>query len=75
MGNIQRLTRDQITRDYHHFGNQLISLTGGPEHGSYQYDPNGNVRFDARNSQAIEYNVLNLPSNIPEQTYLIFTML
>ncbi|SDQ01467.1 RHS repeat-associated core domain-containing protein [Mucilaginibacter sp. OK268] len=69
VGNIQHLTRGAPslpmppTYTYTYTGNQLQSVSGLTT-GTYQYDPNGNVKFDARTQKNITYNLLNLPQSI-----------
>lgn len=62
-GNIQHLTRQSNAYTYAYTGNQLQSVSGLTT-GTYQYDPNGNVKFDARTQKNITYNLLNLPQSI-----------
>jgi len=62
-GNIQHLTRQNSAYTYNYTGNQLQSVSGLTT-GTYQYDPNGNVKFDARNQKTIAYNLLNLPQSV-----------
>ncbi|NHA06996.1 RHS repeat-associated core domain-containing protein [Mucilaginibacter sp. HC2] len=62
-GNIQHLTRQSAAYTYVYTGNQLQSVSGLTT-GTYQYDPNGNVKFDARTQKNITYNLLNLPQSI-----------
>ncbi|QTE38815.1 DUF6443 domain-containing protein [Mucilaginibacter gossypii] len=62
-GNIQHLTRQSSAYTYNYTGNQLQSVSGLTT-GTYQYDPNGNVKFDARNQKNIAYNLLNLPQSV-----------
>ncbi|SCW65905.1 DUF6443 domain-containing protein [Mucilaginibacter sp. NFR10] len=62
-GNIQHLTRQSSAYTYNYTGNQLQSVSGLTT-GTYQYDPNGNVKFDARNQKTIAYNLLNLPQSV-----------
>ncbi|MDB5150140.1 MAG: wapA 1 [Mucilaginibacter sp.] len=65
-GNIKTLTRD-ANAPYVYTNitgtNQLQSVTGLTT-GSYVYDPNGNMKTDARNGTSLTYNPLNLPSTI-----------
>lgn len=63
VGNIQHLTRQSSAYTYNYTGNQLQSVSGLTT-GTYQYDPNGNVKFDARNQKNIAYNLLNLPQSV-----------
>jgi DNA-binding transcriptional regulator YiaG len=63
VGNIQHLTRQSSAYAYAYTGNQLQAVSGLTT-GTYQYDPNGNVKYDARTQKNIAYNLLNLPQSI-----------
>ncbi|MET3981624.1 RHS repeat-associated protein [Mucilaginibacter sp. UYP25] len=79
VGNIQSLTRlDPRTSTtsnlvYGYDGNQLSTLTGTPVTGTYQYDGNGNAKFDALNNVNIAYNTLNLPQTISGSKSITYT--
>jgi RHS repeat-associated protein len=69
-GNILHLTRGGPSQPmppnytYNYTGNQLQSVTGLTTGNPYNYDPNGNVKYDARTQKNITYNQLNLPQNV-----------
>jgi RHS repeat-associated protein len=63
MGNITALSRAGTAYTYSYNGNQLTSVTGLTS-GSYSYDGNGNMNYDARNGKNISYNLLNLPDSV-----------
>ncbi len=67
LGNIQSLNRSGTgTLGYSYEGNQLKNVSGLTLNGVYEYDANGNLKRDARNGgTTVEYNLLNLPRNIP----------
>ena len=54
-----------ITRT--HNGNKLTSLAG-TTNASYTYDANGNINYDGRKNIDIEYNLLNLPHTVSENS-------
>ncbi|MDR1199206.1 MAG: DUF6443 domain-containing protein [Prevotellaceae bacterium] len=69
-GNIKTLKRyganDTIIVDnleYGYNGNQLTALTGTTTAG-YTYDSNGNMNYDGRRNVNINYNLLNLPYQV-----------
>jgi len=69
MGNITSLNRVNgliglnATYSYSYNYNQLSSVSGLTT-GNYNYDPNGNVYYDARTGKNITYNMLNLPQAV-----------
>jgi len=71
MGNIQTLSRLSPTNltpspyiyNYASNSNHLESVTGLTT-GTYHYDGNGNVDYDARTGTSISYNNMNLPKSI-----------
>ncbi|QJD95750.1 RHS repeat-associated core domain-containing protein [Mucilaginibacter robiniae] len=68
LGNIQHLTRTGVmnpgTFTYNYNGNQLKSVSGLTQ-SDYNYDANGNMTHDGRNSTDVAYNMLNLPRSVP----------
>ncbi|MES2275708.1 MAG: DUF6443 domain-containing protein [Bacteroidota bacterium] len=68
MGNIQHLQRfgpNAVDLGYTYSGNQLTTVANsGSPFRTYGYDVNGNATSDGLGN-TIEYNLLNLPANIP----------
>jgi RHS repeat-associated protein len=63
-GNIQHLTRQaNPAYVYSYTGNQLQSVSGLTT-GTYTYDVNGNMQYDARTGKTYNYNLLNLPQSV-----------
>ncbi len=75
-GNILGVTRKSSTgeilqsiSDMAYNGYKLQKLTfNGTESGDYRYDANGNMIFDARVGNSIEYNLLNLPRKVSQES-------
>ncbi|PAW93179.1 hypothetical protein CKK33_06590 [Mucilaginibacter sp. MD40] len=69
LGNIRTLTRDGNVYGYSYVPNGTVESSrlksvSGLTTGDYQYDVNGNMTTDARNGTALQYNFLNLPTNV-----------
>ncbi len=75
-GNILGITRKsstgnvlQTVSDMKYNGYKLQKLTfNGTESADYRYDANGNMIFDARVGNSIEYNLLNLPRKVSKES-------